>query len=330
MSKVTKYLAAVFVAALLGAMLVGCSGQQAASSASASSSAAAEQTPDELIAELDAISKESEQYKSVTMDMTGTIKMDLSAMFSVEDESGAASDASASAEAAASSDAAEASGEAAEADDSSVMEMPINTHAECDISDGTVNMHLNMNFFGADYEMYIKGENAILVINGEVASATLEELGMEQYASVDSIMKSQMGDMDLASMKDGIKSIEKSTEGDETVYKLVIDPKTFATSNEQLQSMSQMGADSLGDVNVTYHVNADGKVSAIDLSMSGMGFSSDIKVALTDYDSTVVAVAPEATMTYSELQEKMGADVEALEQAADGDVLSDQAVEKAA
>ena len=66
MKILSKYVVALCAFALFGAMMVGCTAQPASSS----SAAAEELTPEQLIAELDAISKANSDYKSVTMDMT--------------------------------------------------------------------------------------------------------------------------------------------------------------------------------------------------------------------------------------------------------------------
>ena len=316
MKKVSKYLVALCAVALFGAMMVGCSGQAASSSSAAPEPV--KLTADELVAELDPIAKDN-NYKSVTMDMTGNMKMDFAEMFGLNEE--AATDASASAEAAsaeaASAEAASAesasaeaaSGEAASSEEeSSVMELPIDTHAECDLSSGTVKMHLKMNMAGMDYEVYINGQDAVVVMGGKAAKATLAELGLEQYSSVDAIMKNQMGDVDLASLKPGIKSAEK-IEGEETVYNVVLDPKAFVQSNEQLQTLQMMGEDSMDDIALTYRVNADKKLTGFDIVISGKGYSSDIDCTLSNYDSTTVPEAPQATMTLDELSDALGEDL---------------------
>ena len=354
MKNISKWLAALCAVALFGAMMVGCSGQAASSSSSAAPEPV-KLTADELVAELDPIAKDN-NYKSVTLDMTGTIKMDFAEMLGLNDE--AASDEAASADtAAASAEAAstdETSAEAASAEaaateaasdasasadaadaqaegDDSVMEMPINTHAECDISDGTVKMHINMDMAGMQYELFINGQDAVVVMGGKAAKTTLAELGMEQYSSVESIMKNQMGDVDLSALKDGIKSAEKLEGADETVYTVTLDSKAFVKDNEQLQSLQMLGEDFMDDITMVYRVNADKKLSGLDISMSGKGYSSDIACKLSNYDSTTVPAAPEATMTLEELSEAVGQDLSTqIEQELTNEISNEVQTDKAA
>ena len=295
MRKIAKYLAAVCVVALAGALIVGCSGQGSSSAASSSASA---QTTDELIAELNDVTGFN-NYKSVTMDMKGTMKIDYAAMLSDDTESASAESASAESASAESASAESASAASSEAAESTEMEIPLNISAKADMSGDTAKMYMNMDMLGQNMELYINGDNAVMVVMGQAVSATLEELGMSQYGSIESIMKSQGGD--FSQYKDAITSIEKSTENGEAVYKVSIDPSKVKPA-ETAGSLNQMaGADSIKSMNLTYRVDSSGHVTECDIDMQGKGFSSVINTALYDYDKTVVPDAPEATMKYSDL-----------------------------
>lgn len=293
MRKVAKYMVVVCVLALFGALLAGCSGQ--ASSGSASSSASAQST-EGLLAELQGLNND---YKSVTMDMKGNVTIDYAAMLSSDDssESAAASDASAAASDASAS--AEASDASASSDSSTAMDIPLDINAKCDLSGDVVKMYMVMDMMGQNIEMYINGNDAVMVMAGQAIGATLDELNMSQYASIDSIMQSQGANIDQ--YKDAIQSIEKTTEGNETVYKVVCDASKISTSDTS-STLSQLGgAGSLNTLNLTYRVNADGQLSGFDINMAGKGFSSDMTATLYDYNTTTVPDAPEPTVKYSDI-----------------------------
>lgn len=279
MKRIGKYLAAVCVIALAGVLFAGCSNQGSSGSAAASSAAA--NSTDALIAELQAVA-DNNNYNSVTMDMKGTVKVDYAAMLGSEESS-----ASASAEA------------SSAADSSTVMEVPMNINAKCDKSSGTIKMYMVMDMMGQNIEMYINGDQAVMVVMGQAVSATLEELGMGQYGSIESIMESQGGS--FAKYKDAIKSIEKSTENGETVYKVSVDPTKVEQSDTSGTAAQAYGADSIDGLDMVYRVNSEGRLVGVDIDMKGKGFSSVINTTFTDYDSTVVPDAPEATMKYSDI-----------------------------
>lgn len=308
MRRFAKHLTALFVISLFVALAVGCSGQQAASSGSTSSSGQPEeQTKEQLIAELVDISNKND-YKSVTMDVDGEVSVDYSALTGSSSES---SDKSASSSASSKSADSEKSADAKGSDESSSkMTIPMKINAKCDISSGAVNMYMNMNSFGQNIELYVKGEEAIMVMGDQAVSATLQQLGMSDYASVDSILESQGAN--LAAFQDSVESIEKTTEGDETVYKVVCDPKKFIESNKSLSSTQQLGGDlDLKSIDITYNVNADGLMTGFDIKMKGKGYSSDIKSKMYDYNTTEVPDAPEATMSYSDMIGDAGTNADA-------------------
>ena len=274
-----KYLLAVCVLALSGVLLAGCSGQ--ASSSAASSSASAQQSTEELVAELNALGQ-SQDYKTVTMNMDGNVSIDTAALMGTSSSSSSAD---------ASSDASSSS--------SSAIDVPMTILAKADKASDPAKMYLQMNMMGMDIEMYVTGENAVLVMGGEAIGGTLEEMGMANYGSIDDLMKSQGGD--FAKYQDAVKSITKEQVNGETVYHVVVDAQK-AGANESLASLSQLGIDmTLDDMNIDYTVGADGKISKVDMTMTGTGFSSVMGMTFTDYDTTVVPDAPEPTASYSDL-----------------------------
>lgn len=286
MRKIAKCMAAVCALALFGALLAGCSGQ--ASSSGSASSASGQQSTEELFAELQGLGND---YKSVTMDMKGSVKVDYAAMTGTDDAAASESASAASAEASGSSESAS----------STEMEIPMNINAKCDLSSDPAKMYITMDLLGQNIEMYVTGDNAVMVMSGQAIGATLEELNMGQYGSIESIMKSQGGDIDQ--YKDAIESIEKTTEGGETVYKVVCDPSKMASSGETSDTLSQLGTGigALESAELTYRVGADGKLSAVDINIAGKGYSSVIESTLYDYDATVVPDAPEPTVQYSDI-----------------------------
>lgn len=316
MKKTAKYLVAVFVAALLGVMLAGCSGQQASSSASASSEAAP--TLEELIAELESV-KTEQDFNSVTMNLDGSMGIDMDAMVAAMMASDESADASAASEEA-SAESADASAASEEASgESSMTEIPIKATAKFDMSDkSTVKGMVATEAMGFSVDIYINGDEAIVAMGDQAYSATLEELNMEQYKDPSTFASSQGAD--VSRIKESAASIEKTAEGDGFVYDVVCDPdKYMAASGTDMATLAQFGdAVKIDHVNLKFHVDGENKLTAVDTDFGGTGIMMNVAVTISDVDSTEVPEAPEPTGSYSELLEQLGGSTDgAIDEAAE-------------
>ena len=297
MRKSRALLVAVFVLALLGALLVGCSGQSASSSASGSSASASEassgQTTEALLEEISA-AQPSSDMKNFAMNMEGSMSIDTTAMMAEATGSSASSEA---ADSAASSEAAESSEAAA---GSSATTIPIQMTIKVDLTGDATKMYLTMEMMGQNVEAYINGEDVVMVNQGQAIAATLDELNMSQYATPASIMKSQ--NVDVSALADAVLSVDKVAEGDKAVYPVVFDPEKVVEASDSSSTVSQLGSTlTLTDATAIYTVNADGQMEKAQMIMAGSGFAYDITLTITDIGTTVIPDAPEATIKYSDV-----------------------------
>lgn len=307
MKGIKKYLVAVCVLALSGVLLAGCSGQASSSAASASGSASASSasasasasassasaaSTEDLIKEIEAIPG-LEDAKSVTVEMKGLISIDLSGMEAALSESGSASSASA---------------DSASASAASTMDIPTDISIKVDKSQQPEKIYFSLDLMGIPFEMYITGDNVVLVMQGQAFGGTLQDLealGMSQYSSVESVMSSS-GAGSFDQYKDAIKGITKETVDGDTVYTVLVDTAKVA-GDDAMQTLAQSGiTGDLNDFVLTYTVGADGKLAAASIEMTGTGFSFVQNLVFSDYDKTVVPDAPEATMNISEIAGAMG------------------------
>ena len=294
MSKTTRYMATVFVAALLGVFLAGCSSQPAASSASAEASGSeasasasaqsAEPTTEELLAELSAI-KGLEDCTSLTMTMNGEMKIDMNAMIAAAGVSASAASADASDEA---------------ASEDSQTSIPINSVAKYDMSGDAIKALVTSEAMGMTQDLYINGSDAVVVMGDEAYSATLDELNMSQYADAESLLKSQGGSIDA--IKDSITEITKGAQDEGFVYTVKCDPEKFlALAGTDMSALEQFGdALKIDAVTMYYFVDADGNLSGTDIDMQSKGFTMQMNIVVTDVNATEVPDAPEPTAAYSD------------------------------
>lgn len=301
MKGIKKYLAAVCVIALSGVLLAGCSGQGSSSAASASassasasasasaSSAASQASTADLIKEIEAIPG-LEDAKSVTIDMQGNISMDMSAIAAAVAESGSAASASASAASAAASEAA-------------VMDVPFSTLIKADNTQADPKLYMKIEAMTMPFELYINGNNAVMVIEGQAFSGTLDDLkaaGMGDYSSMESAIAAS-GASSFDAYKNAIDSITKESKNGQTVYTIVLDDSKLmdASTMSTLQSLGISGDAS--KITITYTVGADGKLVGSTMEMGGNGFAMTTDMKVSDYDTTVVPDAPAATQSFSDL-----------------------------
>ena len=185
-----------------------------------------------------------------------------------------------------------------------------------------------MNTMGIEMQIYIDGDDVVIASQGQAYSLTLEELeamGYSQYSSIDNIMKSQGGD--FSAYKDAVQSVEKTTEGDETIYTVTCDPEKIMSSSEANAALSQLGGSvSFDSAKLVYHVNASNQLTGFDMELAGKAYSMTFNGKVYDYDSTVVDPAPEATGKFSDIVGGAGASATATENSA----ASEEASAKAA
>ncbi len=303
MKDMRKLLVAACVVALSGAMFAGCSSQQPAkessepaSSAPVEATSAAVEAPaagtqadlDALIAELEAVPSLAEA-KSVTIEFAGNIALDMDQMA-----------------------AAAAGSESTSTSELGKLEIPIAMTIMAEGTQEAGKIYMDAVTMGVPFQLYMTGENAVLVMNGEAYAGTLADFGMEQYSSMDAIMASN-GNIKFDDYKAAIKSITKESVDGNSVYSVEVDP-TLLAGQDAMNALSQLGL--TGDafaMNLTYIIGADGKVAESSVSISSPGFALDEIVLMHDYDTTVVPNAPEATKTAEDFQ---AAFAQATEQAA--------------
>lgn len=307
MKGIKKYLVAACVLTLSVVLLAGCSSQASSSAASssesgsesASSSAASQASQEDLIKELEAIAS-ADQSKSITINIDGTISIDSAKISQALSESSGTS---------ASASAASESAESTSASSSSAAEVPISMVIKADKSQEAFKMFMSVNVMGLPFELYIAGDDVVLVMSGQAYGGTLQDLealGMSQYGSLESAMSSTGAAASFDQYKDAIKSVTKEEVNGETVYTVELDVSKIETE-EVAGSLAQIGA--TGDVTamtVTYIVGADGQLSSSTMDMSAPGFAISTTATLSDRDTTVVPDAPEATLGLSDLAGSMG------------------------
>lgn len=291
----SKFLTALFVCALCGAFLAGCSGQSASSSASsasasatASASAASGASTEDLIKELEGL-LDSSKPESVTIDIQSTISVDASAVAGASAGSQSSS---------------AASGEP------SMSEITTSVLIKDDSSSDPEKAYLSLGFAQTPFEMYLTGEDVVIVAEGQAFSGKaneLADLGMGDYTSAGDVMNKN-GAAEFATYKDAVESITKETVNGESVYTVVVDPSKIANdeATNPLASFSVTGEPA--KINLSYTLDANGKMTSAVMEMSGDAFTFTTNAKFSDYGTTVVPDAPEATGSLSDLKALMEAE----------------------
>ena len=296
MKNTKKFLAAACVIALSGALFAGCSSQQAASNtstaeggSSAAATSAEVQAPaanqaetDALIAELEAIPTIA-NLESATFEMKSNTVIDLAEIAAAVSEEGTSA-----------------------AVGSGLMEVPVNMLVKASGMQENPTAYMNIDAMGIAFELYVNGDNAVLVMNGEAYAGTLADFGMSQYSDTEAVLTNN-GATDFNTYKDAIESITKETAGDKTVYSVVVDVSKLANS-EAVSSLASLGVTGeAAKIFLTYTVNADGQLCGSTSEIAGTGFSISGEAIIYDINSTVVPAAPETTKTVADYQAAMEA-----------------------
>lgn len=328
MKSFAKHLSVAVLCAAFAFVLTGCSGQQNASSE------AEQMTPAQQEATALEPALACDGFQSVTMQMQGSTSIDKSATTatsssSASSASGAAGDADEMQDEAyddygdgdsndeyAEYDESGDYDEYAEYDeygeygdeyydeDGEEASQGVTTHvdilAKCDRSGEKTRMQTTTHAMGYDVELYVNGSDAVLFFVEQAVGATLEQLGMTEYADIISLIRWQGGD--VTQFMDAVQDVQTETDGDITVYTVTCDPAKYVAANAGVGAFEQMGkAAKLDTAKLVYRVNADGLLAGVSIDVSGTGVAHKIDCTFSDYNATDVENGPEPTMSYREM-----------------------------
>jgi len=287
----TMYIVMVLAAILVVGALAGC-GQQKASSESASASAASStssaqvsssasassasassgRAKDGAIAELESAAAKTPEFKSVTVTETTT--------WSYLDGTSTA---------------------------------PETVQAtgvyKFDMSGDQLKESVSAEYEGQKLQYFTDGKTAVFVSDGPVYSGTVEQFGTEDYSGFDVFLAHVIGELGMIA---GCTTAVDKTEADgSTNYLLTLDPEKYAASDEMLTALAASGAP-ITQALFTIGLDGNGNVTSMNLALS-FGDSSIVEnLAFSDFNSTVVDPAPEATIKYEEMEASMQQELKTL------------------
>ena len=305
MKRITMCVAAALVAALAAGTMAGCGSQPAASasgsgsasassaSGSASASAVAEQSQDEIIAELKGALKNVPKFKSVTV-----TEDSISTLSNVAD----ATETSSSEAASSSSAAAEEAG--AESDS-----IAARTVYKFDESGDTVRTSMTGEIEDITLQYFTEGDNAVCVTDGPVYSGTVEQFDLPHAAGSKAYLSSATGDLDT--IVECIATATKSQQDGMTVYELTLDPAKRIASDEVFQILADNGDPILSE-SVIVGFDEKGYLVWANEKREFQDTTAEKNLMLSDFDSTVVDPMPEADKTYEEMEADIDEKYEAL------------------
>ena len=283
-------LAAVIIAILSSIVLCGCSAQVDESSEAVDP---AQVQKEQLISELKS-AIDNEGYQSVTVDIVGTAGVEAAGQD--EDAENGYDD---------ETDGYEGfdEGEYVEEDDSWSSDEAggdLVISAKCDRSGENVRMQTRVEEGDTVFEFYVNGDNAVMVMDSQAASGKLSEFKMPQYSDVTSLIRLQLADVSL--FEDAIEDIQKEEEEGGAIFKVVCNPKAFASDNGSANTCAQLPKNAkLKTVELVYHVNAENRLVGITSNISGSDYSSSYTSTFHDYDATDVEDGPESTVSVKQM-----------------------------
>lgn len=280
----TMYIALALVAALTAGALAGC-GQKASSESepapdaapaateqATTEQAATDPSTDEVIAELQNAVASNPAFKSVTVNETTSWAY-------VNEET--------------------AEPEAVQA--SAVYKF--------DISDNQLKESVAAEFGDIKMQYFTDDKNAVFVFDGTAYSGTDEQFGAQDYSGFDDFIKHTIGDFD--SLVGCTVSAEKMESNGMTLYTLTLDPEKYVASDAILAALAEAGFPVKG-ASLTIGFDEKGMVSLMNETFSFEASTITENLAFSDFDSTVVDPAPEATKTYEEMGEDLQHEIEGL------------------
>ena len=311
----TMHVAAALVAALSVGAMTGC-GNKAPSDDTAAP-AAAEQTQEEIVAELKQAIANEPEYKSVTV----TEKVIATPKGGVADTESDETDAAKADEtdAAETDEAATAeTDEAVAAEDDAINETmePVDaltdtpetlestTVYQFDASGDKLKTSMTGESMGIKIQYFSDGDDAVCVSDGPVYSGTTEQFDMVHFKGLEAYLENTVGD--LNTIVDCVDTIAKEQKGTETVYTLTLDPEKYIKSDEILTAMAEELDDPVIEAVYTIGFDQDGHITLIRVETKYKDSASELDVAFSNFDSTVIDSMPEADKTY----EDMEADIE--------------------
>ena len=281
MKRVALCVVAALVVVLTVGVMAGCSSQ---------STSTAEQSQDEIIAELkDAISNPP-TYKSVTV-----TEVTESTFENDEAESDGSSTSAANSEASTEPDVIEAT-----------------TVYKFDASGDKLKTSMTAEIGDITLQYFSDGEEAVCVTDGPVYSGTTEQFDMTHFAGVEAYLENTIGD--LNTLVDCIDTVTKEQQEDMTVYTLNLDPQKYIDSDETLSILADYGSPVLSAV-VTLGFDQEGRIVLADEMTEYELSSNRTTVTLADFDSTVIEPMPEADKTFDEMNADMEAKLDELAEA---------------
>ncbi len=306
----------MFAAALIAGALVGCSGQAASSSASASAASASasasasqsaetQATTEETVALLKEAMEKAKDFKSVTITHNIGVEVDTSKLAEASSaQSASASSASASASAAESASSAASDAAAAES-----QSLKTTTVYKFDQSGETVKSSSSAEFLGSTFKAFLDGDRAVVDFGGDAYAGTVEEMGAQELTSVDSLLKTKVGDFETITSCVSAADVEK--QGDNTIYALVIDAAKYTETDEVEKALAAAGLKKEA-FTVSLEFGADGKLVSISLNEKTTNETTQATLSFTDYDATTVDQAPETNKTYADMSAEIQAAVDEL------------------
>ncbi len=320
MNRIVKIATPMVAAALIAGALVGCGGQAASSSASASAASASATAPaspsaetqataEETVAQLKAAMENAKDFKSVTVTHNVAVETHASQPAESASAQSASADAAESAESAAASDAAAAGGSS------------LNTTAvyKFDLSGDAVKASSSCEFAGSTFKSFLDGDKAVVDVDGVAYAGTVEEMSADEMTSIDELLETKVGDFEA--ITSCVSAADVATQGDNTVYALVIDGDKYAQSSEVEKALAEAGLKK-EVFTISYEFGADGKLLSVSVNTTTPIDTTQATLTFTDYDATVVDQAPETDKTYADMDAEIQKVVDAIageEQAASQD-----------
>ena len=162
---------------------------------------------------------------------------------------------------------------------------------------------------GIKMQYFTDGKNAVFVSDGPAYSGTAEQFGAQDYSGFDAFIKHTIGD--LEALVGCVDSAEKAEGDGLTYYILTLDPAKYIATDELLAALAQAGMPVEGAV-FSVAFDKSGNVASMDLALAFSDFALTETLAFSDFDSTVADPAPEATVTFEEMEESARLQIEEL------------------
>ena len=274
MKRVVMYIAMVFSVVLAMGTLAGC-GQNASSgssSAPSTSPAASKQSKDEVIAELKNITSKNPEIKSITVN-------EKTAWTYTNEET-------------AKPETVQATGV-----------------YKFDMNGTEPKESITAEYADKKLQYFIDSKKDVLVIDGTAYSGTTEQFGTKDYIGFETFVKHVIGDFDT--IAGCATSAEKADSSGPASYMLTLDPEKYMASDEALTALKEL-VFPVKDALLTIVFDEKGNVSMMSMIVGFEGSSIEETLEFSDFNSTVVDPAPEATKTYEEMEKSMQMEIQTL------------------